>query len=113
MRIPHVSINPRRRQARGGLPAGPRAHRRCRRRRDYRPLSGGTSDPAWLADLATILLTGQNAPILQPHPARQQRHRDSKLKSAVGLELRARGINVELADDGGAVIVAPSPGDEP
>jgi hypothetical protein len=83
---------------------------------DYRPLSGTTSDPARLADLATKLLTGQNAPFPQPHPLSLRG--DLTLKSAIGLELRARGLDAELAVyadqrsfDASAEIVATNPGD--
>ena len=61
---------------------------------EYCPWSPADADPDLTADLATVLLTGQAGP--QPRLAGHQLE-NVTFKGIVGLELRARGLEVELA----------------
>jgi hypothetical protein len=61
---------------------------------EYWPWSADDADPDLTADLATVLLTGQAGP--QPRLAGHQRE-NVTFKGIVGLELKARGLEVELA----------------
>jgi hypothetical protein len=61
---------------------------------EYCPWSAEGADPDLAADLATALLTGQAGPL--PRLAGQQLE-NVTFKGIVGLELRARGLDVELA----------------
>ena len=61
---------------------------------EFRPWSADDADPDLTADLATVLLTGQAGP--QPRLAGHQLE-NVTFKGIVGLELRARGLEVELA----------------
>jgi hypothetical protein len=80
---------------------------------DYRPHS---ADPKLLADMATVLLTGEEQDLA---PLGKGYGRPSvNLKGAVGLELRARGLDVGLAVytdnryfESSSEIVATNPGD--
>jgi len=58
----------------------------------YRPAEPG--DPRWLADLATVLLTGR--PVLAERDPLPARRGELSTKSAVGVDLRHRGFDVEL-----------------
>jgi hypothetical protein len=62
---------------------------------DYCPWPPGAADPGLAADMATTLLTGR----LGPHPRLSSRNgRDGiTFRGLVGLELKARGLNAELA----------------
>jgi hypothetical protein len=84
----------------------------------YWPWSADDADPDLTADLATVLLTGQAG----PHPRLASGHHRENItfKGIVGLELKARGLDVEpavycdeTAFDVFAEIVAtvPGPGD--
>jgi hypothetical protein len=53
------------------------------------------ADPGMAADLAAILLTGHPGPC--PPPSRSPCRRQLTFKGIVGLDLRARGLDVELA----------------
>jgi hypothetical protein len=84
---------------------------------DYCPGSGDHADPKQLADLATTLLTGQVGDF--PRQGRGYGHEGITLKGIVGLELKARGLDVDLAVypdedyfDTRAEIVVASPGSE-
>jgi hypothetical protein len=61
---------------------------------ECRPLAAGEADPKQIADLATTLLTGRAT----DHPRRGNGYgRDSiTFKGIVGLELKARGLAVDL-----------------
>jgi hypothetical protein len=82
---------------------------------DYCPRPSGDANPDLAADIATTLLTGRPG----PHPRlRRRRELDGiTFKGLVGLELKARGLDVELAVytdddyfDAFAEIVATAPG---
>jgi hypothetical protein len=84
---------------------------------DYYPGSGDHTDPKQLADLATTLLTGRVDDF--PRRGRGYDHEGITLKGIVGLELKARGLDVDLAVypdedyfDTHAEIVVTSPGSE-
>ena len=70
-----------------------------RRRRsaewEYCPWSPADADPDLTADLATALLTGRSGP--QPRVGPGHQFENVTFKGIVGLELRARGLEVELA----------------
>lgn len=81
---------------------------------DYWP--AGEADPGLTADLAAILLTGH--PGACPPPQRDPGRQDLTFKAVVGLDLRARGLDVKLAVypdkevlDAYAEIVITSPAD--
>jgi hypothetical protein len=61
---------------------------------EYYPRSGHNADPKQLADLATALLTGRADDF--PRLGREYAHEDITLKGIVGLELKARGLDVDL-----------------
>jgi len=61
----------------------------------YWPWSADDADPDLTADLATVLLTGQAGP--QPRLASGHHRGNITFKGIVGLELKARGLDVELA----------------
>jgi hypothetical protein len=80
---------------------------------DYRPRS---ADPKRLADMATVLLTGQRGDL--PRLGNGHDYPGVTLKGRVGLELRERGLDVRLAVYGDdryfescSEIVATNPGD--
>lgn len=82
---------------------------------DCWPQSGGATDPKQVADLATVLLTGQ----AQDHPRRGNGYGlpGITFKGIVGLELKARGFDVSLEVledqsffDAYVMIVVTSPG---
>jgi hypothetical protein len=84
----------------------------------YRPWSADDADPDLTADLATVLLTGQAWP--QRRLASGHHREDITFKGIVGLELKARGLDVELAvycDETAfdvfaeIVVTVPGPGD--
>lgn len=84
---------------------------------DYCPGSGEYADPKQLADLATALLTGPVDDF--PRRGHGYDHEGITLKGIVGLELKARGLKVDLAVypdedyfDAHAEIVVTSPGSE-
>jgi hypothetical protein len=84
---------------------------------DYCPGSGDHADPKQLADLATTLLTGRVGAF--PRRGRGYDHEGITLKGVVGLELKARGLDVDLAVysdedyfDTCAEVVVTSPGSE-
>jgi hypothetical protein len=84
---------------------------------DYCPGSGDHADPKQLADVATALLTGQADDF--PRLGRGYGHDGITLKGIVGLELKARGLDVDLAIypdedyfDAHAEIVVTSPDSE-
>jgi hypothetical protein len=81
---------------------------------EYCPWPPQDADPGLTADLATALLTGRTGP--QPRPGRRQQREDITFRGLVGLEMKARGLNVELAvyadEDVFAEIVATVPGDD-
>jgi hypothetical protein len=62
---------------------------------EYCPWSPADADPDLTADLATALLTGRSG----PHPRLGSGHQleNVTFKGIVGLELKARGLEVELA----------------
>jgi hypothetical protein len=62
---------------------------------EYCPRSPQDADPGLTADLATALLTGRTGP--QPRLGIRQQHENITFKGIVGLELKARGLDVELA----------------
>ncbi len=83
-----------------------------------RPWSADDADPDLTADLATVLLTGQAGP--QPRLASGHHRENITFKGIVGLELKARGLDVELAvycDETAVdvfaeiVVTVPGPGD--
>lgn len=61
---------------------------------EYSPRSAEDVDPARLADMASVLLTGR--PGGAGHSGVGQRHGGLTLKGIVGLELRTRGMSVAL-----------------
>jgi len=61
----------------------------------YWPWSVGDADPGLTADLATVLLTGRSGP--QPRLGSGRQRENVTFKGIVGLELKARGLDVELA----------------
>jgi hypothetical protein len=61
---------------------------------EHCPRPAGSADPGLTADLATALLTGQPAP--HPRLARECGQQGTTFKAIVGLELRARGLDVAL-----------------
>jgi hypothetical protein len=82
---------------------------------DYYPGPPGDADPDLIADMATTLLTGR----LGPHPrlSRGNQRDGITFRGLVGLELKARGLDVKLAVytdedhfDAFAEIVAIAPG---
>jgi hypothetical protein len=62
---------------------------------EYWPRSADDADPDLTADLATALLTGQAGP--QPRLGSGHQLESVTFKGIVGLELKARGLDVELA----------------
>ena len=62
---------------------------------EYCPWSPQDADPDLAADLATALLTGQAGP--QPRLGSGHQLENVTFKGVVGLELKARGLEVELA----------------
>jgi hypothetical protein len=62
---------------------------------EYCPWSADDADPDLAADLATVLLTGQAGP--QPRLVSGHQLENVTFKGIVGLELKARGLDVELA----------------
>ena len=62
---------------------------------EYWPWSADDADPGLTADLATVLLTGRAGP--QPRLGSGHQLETVTFKGMVGLELRARGLEVELA----------------
>jgi hypothetical protein len=62
---------------------------------EYWPWSADDADPGLTADLATVLLTGRNGP--QPRLGSGYQRENVTFKGIVGLELKARGLDVELA----------------
>lgn len=62
---------------------------------EYCPRSPADADPDLAADLATALLTGQAGP--QPRLGSGHQLENVTFKGIVGLELKARGLDVELA----------------
>jgi hypothetical protein len=84
---------------------------------DYCPESADHADPKKIADVATALLTGQANDF--PRLGRGYDHEGITLKGIVGLELKARGLDVNLAVypdehyfDAHAEIVVTQPGSE-
>jgi len=82
---------------------------------DYYPGSPGDADPHLTADMATTLLTGRPGP--HPRLSRRNRRGGISFRGLVGIELKARGLTVELAVytdedtfDAFAEIVATAPG---
>ena len=82
---------------------------------EYWPCSREDADPGLTADLATALLTGCTGP--QPRLGGGRQRGNVTFKGIVGLELKARGLDVELAVyqdedafDAFAEIVATVPG---
>ena len=61
---------------------------------EYYPRSGHDADAKQLADAATVLLTGRTDDF--PRLGRGYAHEDITLKGIVGLELKARGLDVDL-----------------
>jgi hypothetical protein len=61
---------------------------------EYCPWPPGQADPDLTADLATVLLTGHAGPF--PRLGRRHQSQNITFKAIVGLELRARGLDVEL-----------------
>ena len=59
------------------------------------PWSADDADPDLTADLATALLTGRSGP--QPRLGSGHQRENVTFKGIVGLELKARGLDVELA----------------
>ena len=62
---------------------------------EFWPWSAEGADPDLTADLATVLLTGRTGP--QPRLGSGHLRENVTFKGIVGLELRARGLDVELA----------------
>ena len=62
---------------------------------EYCPWSPADADPDLTADLATALLTGRSGP--QPRLGAGHQFENVTFKGIVGLELKARGLEVELA----------------
>jgi hypothetical protein len=62
---------------------------------EFWPWSADDADPGLTADLATVLLTGRSGP--QPRLGSGYQREDVGFKGIVGLELKARGLEVELA----------------
>ena len=62
---------------------------------EYWPWSADDADPGLTADLATVLLTGRTGP--QPRLGTGYQRENATFKGIVGLELKARGLDVELA----------------
>jgi hypothetical protein len=62
---------------------------------EYCPWSPKDADPGVTADLATALLTGRSGP--QPRLGSGHQRENVTFKGIVGLELKARGLDVELA----------------
>lgn len=62
---------------------------------EYWPWSADDADPGLTADLATVLLTGCSGP--QPRLGSGRQRENVTFKGVVGLELKARGLDVELA----------------
>jgi len=62
---------------------------------EYCPWSPADADPDLTADLATALLTGRTGP--QPRLGAGHQFENVTFKGIVGLELKARGLEVELA----------------
>jgi hypothetical protein len=62
---------------------------------EYCPGSPQDADPGLTADLATALLTGRTGP--QPRLGGGQQRENITFKGIVGRELKARGLDVELA----------------
>jgi hypothetical protein len=62
---------------------------------EYWPWSADDADPDLTADLATVLLTGRSGP--QPCLGSGHQRENVTFKGIVGLELKARGLDVELA----------------
>ena len=62
---------------------------------EYCPWSPADADPDLTADLATALLTGRSGP--QPRVGPGHQFENVTFKGIVGLELKARGLEVELA----------------
>jgi hypothetical protein len=62
---------------------------------EYCPWSADDADPDLTADLATVLLTGRSGP--QPRLGSGHQRENVTFKGIVGLELKARGLDVELA----------------
>ena len=62
---------------------------------EYWPWSADDADPDLTADLATVLLTGRAGP--QPRLGSGYQRENVTFKGIVGLELKARGLDVELA----------------
>jgi hypothetical protein len=82
---------------------------------EYCPWTSDEADPDVTADLATALLTGRPGPF--PLLGRGHQHQNITFKGIVGLELKARGLDVELVVysdedyyDACAEIVATAPG---
>ena len=62
---------------------------------EFWPGSADDADPNLTADLATALLTGQAGP--QPRLGSGRQRENVTFKGIVGLELKARGLDVEMA----------------
>ncbi|MGD0066381.1 MAG: hypothetical protein ABSB76_23415 [Streptosporangiaceae bacterium] len=62
---------------------------------EYWPWAADEADPGLTADLATVLLTGRAGP--QPRLGSGYQRENVTSKGIVGLELKARGLDVELA----------------
>ncbi len=62
---------------------------------EYWPWSADDADTDLTADLATVLLTGRSRP--QPRLGSGHQRENVTFKGIVGLELKARGLEVELA----------------
>jgi hypothetical protein len=62
---------------------------------EYWPWSADDADPGLTADLATVLLTGRSRP--QPRLSSGHQRENITFKGIVGLELKARSLDVELA----------------
>lgn len=84
---------------------------------EYCPSSGDNADPKQLADAATALLTGRADDF--PRLGRGYEHEGITLKGIIGLELKARGLDVDLNVcqdkdyfDAHAEILVTSPGSE-
>lgn len=84
---------------------------------DYYPRPPGDADPDLTADMATTLLTGRPGP--HPRLSRTDQRDGISFRGLVGLELKARGLDVELAVytdedhfDAFAEIVASVPGED-